>query len=496
MNYCDTLFAIPARCDDRTVFSDIEKGYSVTYNKLKTLVQQYAIFYIENGVNPGDVVALHIFNSIEFICAHMGAQYIGAASCLLDPLAQARSLPYHLKQTKCRLFITHLENEEITTDISDLCATFNIDTVVQRISVNNKPELLPEMFDWDPVKTSYIYYTSGTTSLPKGVPLNYKNHQNFFKIACKYWKPSDSDSRHICFVPFSHGFGSVFLIPWTILTQSEMFILRSFHPLKVEETVRIHNITHIYGVPSHYQQLLRLKQAHSTLKNLQMAFCAASKLDQAIMEEWKRVTGKPLHEGYGLIETTGGVVWRVHQESLRTGHVGTCPSEELIEVGIVDEHDNAVNPGVEGEIVIRGNSVTTGYLDMPDENKVIFRNNWFHTGDKGYITSDRQLVMTGRIKDIINIAGIKISPFEVESVLNSHTAVQMSAVVAAEDRVFGEIVKAFVMLKDNCSLTERELVKYCTLHLINFQVPKQIIFVKDFPKNTMGKIDRKQLRTM
>lgn len=496
MNYCESLFNVPIQYKDRTVFTDIDTGYSITYETLKTLVQKYAFFFIENGIKPGDVIALHIYNSINFICAHMGAQYVGATSCLLDPLAQARSLPYHLQQTHCRLFITHLKNSEITSDISDLCTTFNVDYVTEKISVNNSIKSLPEMFDWDLNKTSYIYYTSGTTSLPKGVPLNYKNHQNFFKIARQYWKPSDSDSKHICFVPFSHGFGSIFLIPWTILTHSEMFILRSFHPLKVEETIRDNNITHIYGVPSHYQQLLRLKQAHSALRNLQMAFCAASKLEQTTVSEWKSVTGKPLHEGYGLIETTGGVVWRVHQEPLRTGHVGVCPSQELIEVGIVDENDNVVNADIEGEIVIKGDSVTSGYLDMPQENSDIFRNNWFHTGDKGFITEDRQLMMTGRIKDIINIAGIKISPFEVESVINTHPSVQISVVVSAEDKVFGEIVKAFVQLKENCILTERELVKHCTSHLINFQVPKQVVFVNDFPKNAMGKIDRKQLRTM
>ncbi len=496
MNYCETLFNISSQYTDRTVFSEIESGYSITYDNLKNFIKKYAVFYIETGISSGDVVALHIYNSIDFICAHMAAQYIGAVSCLLDPLAQARSLPYHLKQTKCRLLISNLKKHEITSDISDICKTVNVEEIAQEISTKDPKKCRSEMFNWDLDTTSYIYYTSGTTSLPKGVPLNYRNHQNFFKIASQYWKPSDSDSRHICFVPFSHGFGSIFLIPWTILTHSEMFILRSFHPLKVEETIRLKNITHIYGVPSHYQQLLRLKLAHSTLKNLQMAFCAASKLDKATVEEWKNVTDNQLHEGYGLIETTGGVVWRVHQEPMCTGHVGVCPSKELIEVEIVDEEDNIVKAGSEGEIVIRGNSVTSGYLDMPQENSIIFRNDWFHTGDKGFITEDRQLVMTGRIKDIINIAGIKISPFEVESIINTHPSVQTSVVVSAEDKVFGEIVKAFVMLKDNCTLTERELVKHCTLHLINFQVPKQIVFMSDFPKNTMGKIDRKQLRAM
>lgn len=496
MNYCEILFNIPSQYDNRTVFSEIEKDFSITYKDLKNFIKQYAVFFVENGINSGDVVALHVYNSIDFICAHMAAQYIGAVSCLLDPLAQARSLPYHLKQTKCRLLITHLKKQEITPDISDICMTVNVDEIAQEISAKDPSECSSEMFNWDLDTTSYIYYTSGTTSLPKGVPLNYRNHQNFFKITSRYWKPSDSESRHICFVPFSHGFGSVFLIPWTIKTLSEMFILRSFHPLKVEETIREKKITHIYGVPAHYQQLLRLKQSHGILRNLQMAFCAASKLDKETVDEWKSVTGKQLHEGYGLIETTGGIVWRVHQESIKTGHVGVCPPKELIDVEIVDEHDNIVESGVEGEIVVKGESVTSGYLDMPEENAIIFRNRWFHTGDKGFITEDRQLIMTGRIKDIINIAGIKISPFEVESVINTHPSVQTSVVVSAEDRVFGEIVKAFVMLKDGCSLTERELVKHCTLHLINFQVPKQIVFVNDFPLNPMGKIDRKQLRAM
>ncbi len=497
MNYCDKLFNFPVQYLDRTIFNEVETQKKISYRELQVRVQQWALFFLECGINAGDVIALHIYNSLDFIYAHMGAQYIGAVSCLLDPLAQARSLPYHLKQTQCRLLVTHLDVHCLSVDIVDLCAVVNVEDVSQAVAIKNIDHgVLPAVYNWDAKKTSYIYYTSGTTSLPKGVPLNYENHQNFFRIAQDYWKPSDSNSRHLCFVPFSHGFGSIFLIPWTILTQAEMFIMRSFHPLKVEDSIRLNGITHIYGVPSHYQQLLKFKQSHDALQNLRMAFCAAAKLDKNTVQEWKEITGKQLHEGYGLIETTGGVIWRVHQDPLYTGHVGECPSSDLIEVGIVDEDDNFVNSKVEGEIVIRGKSVTQGYLDMPDENKRIFRNGWFHTGDKGFLTEDRQLIMTGRIKDIINIAGIKISPFEVESVLNSHPAVQTSVVVSAEDNVFGEIVKAFVMLKESFCLTERELTKYCTLHLINFQVPKQIVFVTDFPKNTMGKIDRKQLRTI
>ncbi len=496
MNYCDALFDIPHRILNKTVFTEIETGDKQSYYELQKNVIQWARFFIKSGVRPGDTITIHVYNSLPFIWAHMGAQYIGAVSCLLDPLAQATSLPYHLKQTNSRLLITHLADAALPADIAAFCTAIQVGEASKKASSSASEANVPEKHDWDCSKTSYIYYTSGTTSLPKGVPLNYKNHQNFFKIAELYWKPSDASSRHICFVPFSHGFGSIFLIPWAIRTHSSLYIMRSFHPMKVEEAIQAYQITHIYGVPAHYQQLLKLESAYDAIRKLEMAFCAASKLERATIEEWKRVTGNPLHEGYGLIETTGGIIWRVHQTPLESGHVGVCPSPDLIEAGIVDDNDTLVGPYTEGEIVVRGDSVTVGYLEMPDENRHIFRSGWFHTGDKGYMTPDNQLIMTGRIKDIINIAGIKVSPFEVESVLNEHPQVQTSVVVSSESKLYGEIVKAFVICKTQAQPSERELVKYCANHLINYQVPKCIVFVEDFPKNNMGKIDRKQLRRL
>lgn len=494
MNYCESLWNVSAECLDRIVFTEVESDTAVTYQELKGHIRQWANFFLQQGIQPGDVVCLHIYNSLPFVYAHMAAQYIGAVSCMLDPLAQPKSLPYHIQQTQSRLLLTH--SPQVLQEVSGLCTTMLVSDVEKQTIQLDSAEVSVPMYDWDKKSTSYIYYTSGTTSLPKGVPLTYSNHENFFKIAETFWKPSDSSSKHICFVPFSHGFGSVFLIPWTIRTESETFIMRSFQPLKVEELIRTQGVTHIYGVPSHYQQLLKFPQFHASLRHLQMAFCAAAKLDQGIMDAWKQVTGNPLHEGYGLIETTGGIVWRVHQSPLQTGHVGGCPSRDLIEVEIMDEKDSIVSPGTEGEIVVRGKSVTQGYLKMPEENAKIFRGGWFHTGDKGFITEDRQLVMTGRIKDIINIAGIKISPYEVETVLNSHDQVENSVVVSAEDHLYGEVVKAFVVLKSGALCSERDLIKFASQHLINFQVPKMIVFVGDFPKNNMGKVDRKQLRSL
>ena len=496
MNYCDALYAVPAGVLNRPVFTELETTRSLTYAALQKEVMSWVHFYRQQGIQPGDCVAIHLHNGINFILAHMAAQYTGAISALMDPLSQPKSLRYYLNLTDAKALITHFDPKQLANADTGDVLVITEDAVPKAGHKVETDEASPKPYDWPTDATSYIYFTSGTTSLPKGVPLTYGNHTNFYRIADRYWTPSDHTSVHISFVPFSHGFGSVFLIPWTIRTQSECFILRGFHPMKVAQAIEDHGITHIYGVPAHYRQLLKFEQFHPSLKKLKMAFCAAAKLDRETIDEWRRISGIGLHEGYGLIETTGGITWRVHQESLQTGDVGTCPDSNLIEIGIMDEDDNLLSPEAEGEIVVRGKSVTSGYLNMPEENERVFAGGWFHTGDKGKITKHGRLIMTGRIKDIINIAGIKISPFEVETVLNQHPQVETSAVVSAADPLYGEVVKAFVIPSKNQAPDQRELIKYCAQHLINFQVPRQVVLLDTFPQNNMGKVDRKKLRTL
>lgn len=495
MNYCQSLFDMSPTMLDKTGFYEVDSGKALTFRQLQQQVLRWSIALRHKGIKPGSVVAIHLYNSLDFIVAHMATQYLGAVSCLLDPLAQPKSLPYFLESAGASLLLTHQKLEGISLPEHLPCSVLAPDGFADSIPDSALPQQVTP-FAWPAEDTCYIYFTSGTTSLPKGVPLSQSNHANFFKIAEQYWKPSDDQSKHICFVPFSHGFGSIFLIPWTIRTGAEIHILRSFQPLKVIESIEAHGITHIYGVPSHYEQLLRFRDAYPILRKLSMAFCAAAKLERQTGEDWYTATGHRLHEGYGLIETTGGVVWRVHQDSRQTGHVGPCPDPQLAEIGVLDEDGQLLPAETDGEIAVRGPSVTKGYLNQPEENARVFRDGWFRTGDKGFLSKDQQLIMTGRIKDIINIAGIKISPYEVEMILNTHPHVDNSVVVSAEDPLYGEVVKAFVVLKEGLISSERDLIKFAAQHLISFQVPKKVAFLDAFPVNNMGKVDRKKLRTL
>jgi len=159
----------------------------------------------------------------------------------------------------------------------------------------------------------------------------------------------------------------------------------------------------------------------------------------------------------------------------------------------MDECGTILKKGERGEVVIRSDSVMLGYLNKPEETDRALNFGWFHTGDMGYKTEVDQIVLVGRIKDIINIAGIKVAPFEIENAINDFDGVAESAVVGVEDEVYGEVVKAFVKLKPEVKRDERAMIRFLQKKVLNFQAPKSITFVEEFPRNNMGKVDKKAL---
>lgn len=491
MNYCSTLFEESSHVFDEVALISGETGEEVSYAQMCKIVKQYAQVLINCGVTAGDKVTLHLFNSIEVICVHYAIQYIGAVSVQLDPLLQPGSIPYFLDVTEASILITHLTKERVPEDIS--CNIMHIQLIDE---IEDSAEVEKEPFQWKSEELCAIYFTSGSTSKPKGVLLSVENYNSMSILIDAYWKKENENEKHLCFIPFSHGYGSLFIVPSAIRQRSAVVIMRSFHPLKASQLIDKYEITHLYGVPSHYQQLLRYEPLHKSLGKLKKAFCAAAKLDISVMNEWYDATGFHLSEGYGLIETSTGICFRINQTPIDTGHFGKCPPSEMVEIAISNDKGEMLSHGETGEIVVKGKSVMIGYLGIPRSEDPAFHGDWFRTGDSGYINRDGHLFMTGRIKDIINIAGIKISPYEVEAVLNSHEAVELSTVVSVEDQLYGEVVKAFVQKVSDSTITEREIIRYASERLMNFQVPKQMEFVNSFPLNNMGKVDRKQLRKL
>ncbi len=503
MNYCDFLFGVRTEWLDNLALVDLESSRRYTYAELQKAVHSFAGFLEKHGFQPGQVIATHCYNGAEAVIAHLSIQFIGATSCLLDPLIPAQALPYYLYDTQAAGLITHLSRsplvETLPQDLSTRLLILESSQVVENDGRSNPNlESAPtsqsrQAYTFDQDALAAIFYTSGTTNQPKGVmlaPRSFEAHFKIFTQACYTYLPQD---RLLCFVPFSHGYGSKSVFLPCLYSGAAIVMMRSFHPVRVVEAIEKEGITHLFGVPSHYQQLLRREEFFPSLRKLKAAFSAAALLKLETAQTWKETIGFNLDEGYGLIETCTGVAFRRDRLPERLGDIGKYLAD-LVEIEIMDEKLQILPAGELGEISVRGPSVMKGYLNKPEETARVLQDGWFRTGDLGYKNRDNGIILAGRIKDVINVAGIKVAPFEVEAVLNEHPQVSESAVVGVEDEIYGEVVRAYVKPRGESRPEERELMRFLQKRLMNFQVPKSIIFVDEFPRNNMGKIDKKALR--
>lgn len=489
MNYCELLFDIEEKYDGLEALIDGDSGRRLTYRELKEEVKKTAGFLDAKGYNSGDVIATHLYNSVEAAVVLLAIQYIGGVVCLVDPLLKANEVKYYIEDSGAVCLLTHLKTTEIeaasNTDI------INIDEF--------EKELFPftyeykEFYSYHENELAMLLYTSGSTSTPKGVMISVGCFFVFVEKSNLSLYRCNENDRLLCFVPFSHGYGCVSILVPSLIGRSAIVFLRSFQAMKISKTIVSENITHIFGVPTHYQQLLRYEAIHDSLRKLKAAYVAAAPLSFETASNWYRTTGIYLDEGYGMSETTTLISTRMNMLPEPAGNVG-FPPEGVLEISAVNEEGRVCEDGIIGELRVRGRGIMLGYLNRPEETAQRLRDGWMYTGDFGYRRNDGSFVICGRKNDVINVAGIKISPIEVEAVLNSHKEVVESAAVGMEDSVYGEIVKVFVVLKDDAKVSERDLIRYVSGKIANFKVPKYISFIREFPRNNLGKIDKKALR--
>ncbi len=210
-----------------------------------------------------------------------------------------------------------------------------------------------------------------------------------------------------------------------------------------------------------------------------------------IVRQWVDAFGIPIHEAYGMTEVASLVTFN-HLFRHKIGSIGMPAG--IIEVKVVDANDHEAKQGDQGEIVIRGPNVMKGYFGQPEETASALRDGWMHSGDVGVYDPEGYLYIVDRIKDIIITGGENVFPKEVEDLLHQHRAVNECGVVGLPHHEYGEAVTAFVTLKPNMSVGERELIAFCKERMAGYKAPKSIRFVTDLPKTPQGKILRRELR--
>jgi acyl-CoA synthetase (AMP-forming)/AMP-acid ligase II len=245
------------------------------------------------------------------------------------------------------------------------------------------------------------------------------------------------------------------------------------------------------AVPTMYQSLLGLAERNKEIiarGRLKLIRSSSASLPPQVMVELEKMFGVPVIESYGMTEAAHQMASNPMPPRARfAGSVGVAAGPEI---AVMSPEGELVATGELGEVVIRGPNVTSGYEANPDANAAAFAHGWFHTGDQGYIDADGYLRLTGRLKEIINRGGEKISPLEVDTALMDHPAVAQVVTFAAPNEMFGEEVAAAVVLREGHTLSEDDLRQFAATKLAAFKVPTRILFVAEIPKGDTGKLQR------
>jgi acyl-CoA synthetase (AMP-forming)/AMP-acid ligase II len=340
-----------------------------------------------------------------------------------------------------------------------------------------------------PDDVALLLHTSGTTSGPKLVPLTQANICSSAQNVAQFLGLTPAD-RGLNVMPLFHIHGIVGSILCSIAAGASVFCSGSFSVFKFIVWFNESSPTWYTAVPTIHQMILgQAGQFKGMSHRMRFIRSASDVLPAAVREGLEGAFGVPVIECYGMTEASQQITSSPLPPKIRKpGSVGVASATA---VAIMGPDGGLLQTGEKGEVVIKGESVTRGYEHNEDANRSAFVNGWFRTGDVGYLDADGYLFLVGRSKEIINRAGEKVSPFEVEAALMAHPAVAQAIVFAVPDKAVGEDVGAAVVLKKSVAAAEAEILEFLESRLSSFKVPHYLKIVGSIPKGDTGKIQRK-----
>ena len=470
----------------------------ISYQELDKDSNRLANTFLGLGVNKGDRVILYLQKSLIFVAAYLGLQKIGAIAVPLNPGFKKSEMSYLVDDADAKLVLARPEQEAIIKEIDSRLTTIGVDAAKPYQDVEffrSASDAMPRV-EIGPEDAGLIIYTSGTTGKPKGAVLSQKNLVHDARNIIKIWEIDESDV--LCHaLPLFHVHGLCFALHTALMAGSQMLMLNEFSVDKViDGLARKENepiCTLFMAVPSMYSKLTDyLEGRQLDFGHMRLLTSGSAPLLVKDFEKITKIFGKEPVEREGMSET--GMNFSNPVRGIRKpGSIG-LPLPEL-EVRIVNPETFVdVDPGQEGEIWLKGPAVTSGYWRKPEETAKAFEEGWFRTGDLGKIDEDGYYYLTDRIKHIIISGGENISPKEIEAVINQVKGVVESSVVGIPDEKWGEKVVAAVVTKPGYRVRTDEIQTSCKKHLHNWKCPKEIVFLNELPKNTMGKVLKEEIK--
>jgi acyl-CoA synthetase (AMP-forming)/AMP-acid ligase II len=470
-----------------------EDGSATSYRALADQVEALAAVLRGSGLQPGERVGIVLPNGIEYLTAFLAVTRARLVAAPLNPAYKAEEFRFYLEDAGALLVIAtprpHPAREAATALGLPVWSAVRDDSgAVYFDGEGAHAGPLPAPEAPRPDDAALFLHTSGTTSRPKGVPLTHGNLMASLRNIAGHYRLTPADTTLVV-MPLFHVHGLLGATLSTFLSGGTAVVPSRFSAGAFWPAARAHRATWYSAVPTIHQVLLSRADADAApaASGFRFIRSCSSALAPATLAQLEARFGAPVLEAYGMTEAS-------HQMSSNplppAAHkAGTVGHGSGVEVGIMDEAGNLLPAGTQGEVVIRGPNVTRGYHNNPEANVAAFTNGWFRTGDRGALDADGYLTLIGRIKELINRGGEKISPLEVDAALLTHPAVAEAASFAAPDAKYGEEVHAAVVLRGDA--TAADLQAHCGGRLADFKVPKVIHIVKELPKGPTGKVQRR-----
>jgi len=487
----------------------IEKRLS--FNELKTLSAKGAGAIKKMGIGKGDKALVILPNIPEWWEVMLGLMRLNAIPIPATTLLTSKDIEYRLSATDIKTIIATDEDalkvEEAVNSYRGVSAPILI-TIGKRQGWH---DYIKERDRGDPLEgeridsnePGLIYFTSGTTGPPKIVLHTQASYPFAHLITGKYWldlRPGDIH-WNLSDTGWAKAAWSSLFGPWHMGATVFSFYKRErFDPSLTIETLHRYPITTFCGPPTAYRMMVKeIPPQRFTFPTLRHFVAAGEPLNKEVIEVWKERTGRYIYDGYGQTETVN-VLANFRCLPVRPGSMGVAVPGFIVDV--IDDNGRPVPPGVEGDIAIRIKpqrpaGLFKEYLGDPVATRKTIRGKWYVTGDRAYKDKDSYFWFVGRGDDIILTSGYRIGPFEIESILIEHPAVKESAVVASPDEVRGEVVKAFVVLREGYRPSDelvKELQGFVKTHTAPYKYPRRIEFIDELPKTISGKIKRRELR--
>jgi long-chain acyl-CoA synthetase len=479
------------------------------------------------GFAPGDRLAVYTQNNPAFVIGLLAAWKAGGAAVAVNPMNKARELAYLLADSGATALLCLDElydtvaREVIATGQTQvhtviICSaldgqgrddprlfggarrarpdgTLGLTETIRRYAGENPP---PPMLR--PSDVAVLSYTSGTTGVPKGA-MNTHANLVFNAQAYRDWMSLTPRDVVLGVAPLFHITGLVGHVVLALLLPCPLVLAHRFQPEVVLDAIREHRPTFTVGAITVFIALSNVPGAsREDFSSLRVVYSGGAPIAPAVTEAFEKLTGLYIHNIYGLTETSSPS----HAVPLGA-RAPVDPNSGALSVGvpvfstvvrILDDDGEEVPVGEIGEIATSGPQVVPGYWNMPEATAAALPGGELRTGDVGFMDADGWFYLVDRKKDMINAAGYKVWPREVEDVLYGHPAVREAAVVGVPDAYRGETVKAFVSLKPGASATAEDIIGYCKANMAAYKYPRSVEFVDELPKTTTGKILRRELR--